>query len=70
MRRTCNFPPPDNYNPDYTAAKTREPIWGFGSSKRSGLTVGKNEAPSMQTYNIPSKAVEGSTWAMGMKLEK
>lgn len=24
----------------------------------------------MQTYNIPSRAVEGSTWVMGEKLEK
>jgi hypothetical protein len=23
----------------------------------------------MQTYNIPSKAVEGSRWVMGLKLE-
>ena len=24
----------------------------------------------MQSYNIPSKAVEGKTWYMGLKLEK
>ena len=24
----------------------------------------------MQTYNIPSKMVEGSKWFMGLKLEK
>jgi hypothetical protein len=24
----------------------------------------------MQSYNIPSKAIEGKTWYMGLKLEK
>ena len=24
----------------------------------------------MQTYNIPSRAIEGSKWPMGLKLEK
>jgi len=69
MRRTCNFPPPNTYSPDYTVGVTKRPNWGFGSSKRSGLTVGKSDAPSMQTYNIPSKAVEGSNWNMGLKLD-
>ena len=67
-RRTCNFPPPDSYNPLFKSTKNAEPTWGFGTSKRQGLTVGKSVAPSMQSYNIPSKAVEGSTWLMGEKL--
>lgn len=32
------------------------------------MTDGKVVSPSMQSYNIPSKAVEGSKWAMGLKL--
>lgn len=32
--------------------------------------VGKSDAPSCQAYNIPSRAVEGRKWIMGMKLEK
>ena len=70
MRRTSNFPSPDNYNPMYRTTVNKSPTWGFGTSKRPGLTAGKNCAPSMQTYNIPSKAVEGSAWHMGLKLEK
>ena len=69
MRRTCNFPPPGSYDPDFSAAKNKSPNWGFGSSKRGELTVGKNCAPSMQSYNIPSKMVEGSKWSLGLKLD-
>jgi len=69
MRRTCNYPPPDSYNPIYQSTKEQSPNWGFGSSKRAGLTNGKVVSPSMQTYNIPSKAVEGSKWVMGAKLD-
>eukprot|EP00356_Strombidium_inclinatum_P017106 CAMPEP_0170483580 /NCGR_PEP_ID=MMETSP0208-20121228/3259_1 /TAXON_ID=197538 /ORGANISM="Strombidium inclinatum, Strain S3" /LENGTH=163 /DNA_ID=CAMNT_0010756693 /DNA_START=857 /DNA_END=1345 /DNA_ORIENTATION=- len=69
MRRTCNFPPPDSYEPQFASVKEKCPLWGFGTSKRKGLTVGKSVAPSMQSYNIPSKAVEGNKWIMGVKLE-
>jgi hypothetical protein len=68
-RRTQNFPPPNSYNPDYLTIKQSLPKWGFGSSKRGELSEGRNCAPSMQSYNIPSRAVEGSKWAMGLKLE-
>jgi hypothetical protein len=70
MRRTCDFPPPGSYDPNLGAAKNKSPLWGFGSSKRGPLTVGKNCAPSMQSYNIPSKMVEGNKWSMGLKLDK
>mmetsp|Transcript_5502 Transcript_5502/g.9339 ORF Transcript_5502/g.9339 Transcript_5502/m.9339 type:complete len:344 (-) Transcript_5502:28-1059(-) len=69
MRRTCNYPPPDSYNPAFEVMRNKNPLWVFGSSKRQGLTVGKNCAPSMQSYNIPSRAVEGSKWIMGLKLD-
>ena len=69
MRRTCNWPPPNSYDPDYRNMKDARPKWGFGSSKRGGLTVGKSEAPGMQTYNLPSRAVENSSWSMALKLE-
>lgn len=69
MRRTCNYPPPDSYNPVYQSTKEKSPNWGFGSSKRGQLTNGKVVSPSMQTYNIPSRAVEGSKWVMGAKLQ-
>jgi len=69
MRRTCNYPPPNTYNPDYRISKTADAKWGFGTGKRGGLTSGVSSAPGMQTYNIPSKMVEGSKWFMGMKLE-
>lgn len=68
MRRTCNYPPMNSYDPQYQATVTTLPKWGFGSSQRGGLVEGKVVSPSMQTYNIPSKAVEGSKWAMGIKL--
>lgn len=69
MRRTCNFPPPDSYDPVYQSVKQKEPTWVFGSSKRKGLKDGENCSPSMQTYNIPQRAVEGSQWIMGLKLD-
>jgi len=65
MRRTCNYPPPDQYDPKFQTVKEKCPLWGFGSSKRGGLTVGKSIAPSMQSYNIPSKAIEGKQWVIG-----
>jgi len=37
MRRTCNFPPPDTYNPDYKTSIKKDPSWGFGSSTRGPL---------------------------------
>ena len=68
MRKHANYPPPDSYMPDTKSSKPKSANWVFGSSKRGNLTVGRNEAPSMQTYNIPSRAVEGSKWIMGSKL--
>ena len=70
MRRTCNFPPMNAYNPDYRKTQTNLPKWGFGSSVRGNLVEGKVVSPSMQTYNLPSKVVEGSKWSMGLKLSK
>lgn len=69
MRRTCAFPPPGTYSPDYRAATAGRPKWGFGSAKRPGLNVGKSDAPSMQTYNIPSRTVENCQFSMGLKLD-
>ena len=66
--RTKNYPPPNSYTPQYTQTLNTSEQWGFGSGKRKGLTDGKNCAPSMQSYNIPSRAVEGSKWFMGQKL--
>ena len=40
----------------------------FGSSSRKKLTDGENCSPGMQTYKLPSKAIEGSKWVMGAKL--
>ena len=34
------------------------------------MVVGKNVSPSCQTYNIPSRAVEGAKWIMGVKLDR
>lgn len=53
------MPPPNAYDPAFDKVSSAEPKWGFGSSRRGPLTVGKNESPSMQKYNIPSKAIEG-----------
>lgn len=69
MRRTCNWPPPNSYDPNFRVSQDMKPTWGFGTSKRGNLTSGKNCAPSMQTYNLPSKVVEHSSWSMGLKLE-
>ena len=66
--RTCNFPPMNSYDPKYNGNIKSLPKWGFGSGQRGGLVVGKVVSPSMQTYNIPSKAVEGNQWCMGIKL--
>ena len=47
MRRTSNFPPANNYNPEFRTTVNKGPVWGFGTAKRGGLTVGKSVAPSM-----------------------
>lgn len=47
MRRVCNYPPPGGYNPNYSVSQSTNPLWGFGSGKRGGLTIGKSDAPSM-----------------------
>ena len=66
--RTCDFPPMNKYDPNYHATIKALPKWGFGSSQRSNLAKSKMISPSMQTYNIPSKAVEGRQQCMGLKL--
>lgn len=66
MRRTCDFPPANTYNPDYKTIKNRESSWGFGSSTRNELTK-STCGPSMQAYNIPSKAIEGMKQVMGSR---
>jgi hypothetical protein len=59
MRSTQNFPAPTAYNPDWSRTRSSDPKWGFGTSSRKPLTDGKVCSPSMQSYNIPSKAIEG-----------
>lgn len=54
MRRTCDFPPPGSYAPDFKKTVNSDPSWGFGSGKRGGLVEGKVVSPGMQTYTIPS----------------
>lgn len=68
-RRTQQFPPPNAYDPQFGKLHSSEPKWGFGSSKRGPLTDGKVVSPSPQTYNIPSKAIEGRSQGFGLKLE-
>lgn len=68
MRKTQNFPAPTAYNPNYGFSTGSEPKWGFGSSQRKPLQDGKVCSPSMQAYNIPSKAIEGRQQHMGLKL--
>ena len=63
-------PPPNTYNPNFGSSRRVDPSWGFGSGKRGKLTVGRNDAPSSQTYNIPSRAIEGRPQSMGLKLDK
>jgi len=58
-KRSAVEPPPNAYNPDFKQFYSNDPKWGFGSAKRGPLTVGKNDSPSMQKYDIPSKAIEG-----------
>lgn len=69
MRRVFNNPAPDAYDPRYKAGVNKDPIWAFGSSQRTGLQAGKTVSPGCQTYDIRSKAVEGSRWSMGLKLD-
>ena len=68
MRQTQNIPAPTAYNPNYSATRSTDPRWGFGTGQRKPLTDGKVCSPSMQSYNIPSKAIEGRQQHMGAKL--
>lgn len=62
------MPDPTSYNPNWTQARSTDPKWGFGTGARKPLTDGKNCSPSMQAYNIPSRAIEGRAQHMGAKL--
>ena len=63
-----NFPPPDTYNPNYKAAKSKMASWSFGSSKRQPLSK-QNNVPGAGTYVHQSRAVEGPQFNMGLKLD-
>lgn len=66
-QRVCNAPPPNTYNPSFSASKRSEPSFGFGTSVRQPLAAKKN-VPGPQ-YSLPEKIVEGPAFHMGSKCE-
>jgi len=67
-RRVMNNPPPGCYSPNFMSATEAAATWKFGSSKRAPLNNAKN-VPGPNNYDVPSKAVEGPTFHMGLKLD-
>jgi len=66
--RSANFPPPDTYNPNHTPVKERNASYSFGTGKRHDLGSG-SKTPAPGTYPVPNKAIEGSKFSMGLKLD-
>lgn len=68
-QRVANFPPPDSYDPNFQATKSKLASWSFGSSKRTQVGKKNLATPAPGTYEIPSKAVDGPKFNMGLKLD-
>jgi len=66
--RAANFPPPNTYNPNHTPVKERNASYSFGTGKRHDLGSG-SKTPAPGTYPFQSKAIEGSRFSMGLKLD-
>lgn len=60
-------PSPDAYKVKDDFTKTQAASWGFGSSKRRDLANTTLDVPGAGSYKINSKAIEGPTYAMGMR---
>lgn len=67
-KRVSNFPPPGAYNPN-NSNKSKDAEWKFGTGPRSQL-AGNSFTPGPNAYKLSSKAVEGSKFSLGLKLEK
>jgi len=67
-RRTCNFPPPDSYNPMYQTTKEKLPTWAFGTGQRTSMATVK-QTPGPNVYNLASRAIEGRKYNMGLNLD-
>lgn len=67
-KRVMNNPPPDTYSPNFMSAKEAGARWKFGTSMRTPLNNAKN-VPGPNAYQPPSKAIEGPTFHMGLKLD-
>lgn len=66
--RVSNYPPPGAYNANYNSSKSKDAEWKFGTGPRSKL-AGNSFTPGPQAYKLTSKAVEGSKFSLGLKLE-
>jgi hypothetical protein len=66
--RVSNYPPPGAYNANYNSSKSKDAEWKFGTGPRSKL-AGNSFTPGPQAYKLASKAVEGSKFSLGLKLE-
>ena len=65
--RRKNYPPPDSYNPNIEASKTKLASWSFGTSIRSDFAKG-NKNPGPNNYEIQRRR-EGPAFGMALKLE-
>ena len=65
--RKRNNPPPDSYNPNIYASKTKLASWSFGSSVRADFAKG-NVNPGPNNYDTKIKS-GAPAYGMGLKLE-
>jgi hypothetical protein len=63
------MPPPGSHNPNFNSVGYHSAVWSFGSSTRPPLNNVRN-VPGAGTYELPSRAVEGPAFVMGLKLDK
>eukprot|EP00347_Sterkiella_histriomuscorum_P004831 403358922 len=61
---------PFSYNPSMSFTKASSTAWGFGSSSRPSFGEKKFSLPGPGDYQIPSRAVEGPQYVMGLKSQK
>ena len=63
-------PDPAAYNPNASKilVSASDAAWSFGTGKRKDLGI-NTKTPGPGGYNVPSKAVEGRKFNMGLKLD-
>ncbi|CDW91133.1 UNKNOWN [Stylonychia lemnae] len=60
-------PDPGQYNPSVSFTKITSTAWGFGTQQRPLVLNKSNSIPGPDLYEIPSKAIEGPKFVIGIR---